>query len=70
MTFYQNNELETLFNVHKCIHHGAPFLAYLYECGGHKIMCFLMPFIGTCLTSVGIDYQNFIPKLLNLGPSQ
>jgi len=36
VTFHQNNEFETFFNVQKCAHHGAPFGAYLHEHGGHK----------------------------------
>jgi len=37
------------FNVQKCACHGAPFLAYLHEHGGHKIMYFLMPLLWSML---------------------
>jgi len=58
MRFHQRNELETLFNVQKCAHHGAPLLAYFQE-WGHKRCVFWCPSYETCSTSVEIDHQYF-----------
>jgi len=40
--------------------------ASLHKRGGHKIMFFRCPLIGTCLPTIGIYRRNFNKKIINL----